>query len=750
MLKSINGGVMSIFEGNVVEIIFRNEENGYTVAVLETTDDYLTFVGIFIAIEVGDVLRIKGNLKIHNIYGTQIEVVSYEIPELVTDKSIFNYLASGAIDEIGEKLAERIVNKFGKDTLRIMQEEPNRLLEVEGIGRKKLIKIISSYMEKSSQRNILIKLMKYDLSSGLAMKIYKKFGDKTIDILEQNPYLLAGEIRGIGFLKADEIARKIGFDLSSILRVKEGIKFVLEEIIYQSGSTYVIYDELKKKSLELLNINEEIFEEAIYEIALGKKIIIEEDDDKIKVYLENVYRCEQEIAFKLLRLLTAEKQNFYSKDINIIIKESEDKIGKKLSENQKEAVISALENKVMVLTGGPGTGKTTVISFIIDCFKNINKKVKLCAPTGRAAKRMTEATGMESKTIHRLLEVGFNEDQDEINFYARNEDNPIDADVIIVDEVSMVDIFLMKSLLSAIKNGTILILVGDKDQLQSVGVGRVLCDIIDSNVIKTITLNEIYRQSKESNIIINAHNVNNGKKIEIDKNKKDFFFMDRNSNHSVKKLIVELISDRLPKYFGVNTKDIQILSPIKKSGIGVFELNESIQNKINPPDENKKEFKSLDRIIRVGDKIMQIKNNYEKEYITFATDEIGKGVFNGDIGYINSIDTRAKEFYIRWEDDRISKYSYEEADNIEHSYAMTVHKSQGSEFDIVVIPILSLPPMMQSRNILYTALTRAKKVVVLVGSMNQIQKMIDNKSRDERKTSLVERLKGIDSFIERN
>ena len=745
--KIFIGGFMNVFEGNVVEIIFRNEENGYTVGVLETADEYITFVGTFVAIQEGDILKLKGNFKNHNTYGRQIEVISYEIPKLETDKSIFNYLASGAIDDIGIKLAERIVNKFGKDTLEIMENEPERLLEVEGIGKKKLIKIISSYSEKTAQRNILMKIMEYDLSSQLALKIYKKFGAKTVEILEKNPYLLAGEISGIGFLKADEIARKTGFDLNSVLRVKEGIKFTLEEICYQGGSTYVLYDELKQKSLDILETDEDKYDEALYEIAIEKSIVIEECNEEIRVYLQNIHSCEQEIAYKLLGIATSENKFVMDKTPSAIISESEDRIGKKLAENQKEAVITALENKIMVLTGGPGTGKTTIISFIIDCFKTIQKKIKLAAPTGRAAKRMSEASEMEAVTIHRLLEVGFNNDDDDANFYNRNEENPIDAEVVIIDEVSMVDIFLMRALLSAIKKGTTVIFVGDKDQLQSVGVGRVLCDIIDSGVIKTVTLNEIFRQSKESNIIINAHNVNNGKSLAIDKSKNDFFFMQREYKEDAQNLVVELLSERLPKYFDVTPKEIQVLSPIKKSKAGVYELNKAIQEKLNPYSDEKKEFKSMDRILRVGDKIMQIKNNYEKEYTIMHLQEVGKGVFNGDIGYISSIDLKVKEFYIMWEDKRVSKYTFEEADNIEHSYAMTVHKSQGSEFDIVIIPILSLPPMMQSRNILYTALTRAKKVVVLVGSMQQIEKMIEHKSKDERRTSLSERLRVLNNLF---
>ncbi|MDO5095244.1 MAG: ATP-dependent RecD-like DNA helicase [Peptostreptococcaceae bacterium] len=736
---------MNIFEGNVVEIIFRNEENGYTVGVLKTAEEEITFVGTFIALEEGEHILIKGSPKLHPIYGQQIEVISYELPTLNTDKSIFNYLASGAIAEIGPKLAERIVGMFGARTLEILDNEPERLLEVEGIGRKKFNRIITSYVEKSAQRGIVVKLAGYDISTSMAMKIYRAFGENTIAVITENPYLIASKVRGVGFLKADEIAQKLGADRNSIHRITEGIKYVLEDFSFQ-GNTYCELEELASRSMALLGCGKERFDEGLYELCIKKEAILENREEEKRIYLESMYRCEADIAYMLLRLLgQAGAQDVLPREAEVMVKEAEVRLGKSLEDKQREAVLSALENQIMVLTGGPGTGKTTIISFIIDCFEGLGKKVRLCAPTGRAAKRMSEATGKKATTIHRMLEVGYS-GADEDSFYNRNEDNPILADVIIVDEVSMVDIFLMRALLEAVKLGTVLIFVGDKDQLPSVGVGRVLWDLIDSEIIRTVTLTEIFRQSKESSIIVNAHRVNRGEALEIKKGDSDFFFMARSNPMEVRNLVVELVSERLPKYFGIEPKEIQVLSPIKKSGVGVFELNIALQESINPAD-NKIQFRHQERILRVGDKIMQIKNNYEKEYIGYYGAESGKGVFNGDIGMIDAIDPKAKEFFITWEDQRRSKYGYEEADNIEHAYAMTVHKSQGSEFDVVVIPILSLPPMMQSRNILYTALTRAKHAVVLVGSMYQIQRMIDNISTDKRNSSLSDKLRAMKKMI---
>lgn len=734
------------FEGNVSEIIFRNEENGYTVARLRTRKGEITFVGFFLVLDEGESIEITGREKNHPIYGQQIEVLSYQLAALEDDKSIFNYLSSGNIDEIGPKMAERIVNHFGDQTLEVFEKNPERLLEIEGIGPKRFNKIIQSYQAQSQQRSILIQLSSYEIPAPLAMKIYKAFGQETIKVLKENPYLLASRIKGLGFLRVDEIAMKMGLAKDSLQRIEEGIKYVLAEDNYQ-GDSYSTMDKLKVKAMQILGASMDKIDQALYELAIKKDIIIEEGQIEVfgkgmteeRVYLEQIHQCESEIAYLLLKLMAQpQTSQVVQRDAQTMVKEAEDRLGIQLEAMQAEAVTSALDQKVMVLTGGPGTGKTTIISFLISCLEDLGQKVRLCAPTGRAAKRMSETTGREAMTIHRLLEVGYRGEDDD-NFYNRDEDNPLETDVIIVDEVSMVDIFLMRALLRAVPLGCSLILVGDKDQLPSVGLGTVLQDIIDSQVIKTVTLSEIFRQSKESSIIVNAHRVNRGEGLEIQKGSQDLFLMQRNNPREAQDLVVELMTQRLPSFYQVDPRDIQVLCPIKKTALGVFELNNRLQDSLNPP-EGKKEFKQQDRILREGDKVMQTKNNYEKEYIGQNGAESGKGVFNGDIGNIASIDPVAKEFFILWEDQRISRYAFDEADNIEHAYAMTVHKSQGSEFDIVIIPIMNLPPMMQNRNILYTALTRAKKLVVLVGSAYQIDRMIQNRQTQERNSSLAQRL----------
>lgn len=733
------------YEGTVTEIIFRNEDNGYTVGTLKLPTEERTFVGSFVALTEGDAIVIEGQEKLHPVYGAQIDVKQYRLAELNTDKSIFQYLAAGNIDEIGPKMAERIVSRFGDQALTILESEPERLLEIEGIGTKKLNRIVASYHQKSAQRSIVIALSVYDIPASLAMRIYRTFGEQTLAVLHENPYLIAARVRGVGFLKADEIAMKMGIPKDAPMRVAEGIKYLLSEA-GTNGNTYVLAPQLKERAQQLLSCAVDRVEEALYELAIGKDIVLDtRPSGEERIALRHIAECEERIAYRLLKLRVTDGIAPADIDIERQIDAAQARIGKTLEQKQREAVLCALEHKVMVLTGGPGTGKTTIISFIISCFEERGKKVKLCAPTGRAAKRMSEATGKPAMTIHRLLEVGYTGEEDE-SVYSRDEDNPIDADVIIVDEASMIDLFLMRALLEAIPSRASLIIVGDKDQLPSVGIGRVLEDIIESGAVPTAELVEIFRQSKESTIIVNAHRVNKGEALEIPKGCKDFFFMQRDDVTEAQALVTELVSERLPKYFGVEPTDIQVLCPIKKTAAGVHELNTQLQQTLNPKG-NGKEFKHQDRILRAGDKIMQIKNNYEKEYMGIHGTESGKGVFNGDIGYIERVDPVVKEFFVRWEDQRRSKYGFDEADNIEHAYAMTVHKSQGSEFDIIVLPIVSLPPMMRSRNILYTALTRAKTAVVLVGAPYQVQAMIDQNIKQQRNSALADRLRRMKPLV---
>lgn len=739
---------MESFEGKVVEIIYRNDENGYTVGVMETVEnEIITFVGTFISIEESDYLKISGNQKLHPSYGMQLDVKSYEMPDLGSRKSILAYLSSGIIDEIGPKMAQRIVDLFGDETFEIMDNQPHRLLEVEGIGKKKQEKIIESFQSKVRLRSIIVALAEYGISPNIAMKLYRAFGEQTLGIIKSNPYEICAKIKGIGFIKADEIARKTGFARDSIQRISQGIKYVLEEFCYQ-GNVFMNIEDLQESSMRLLGCDSDKFEQGIYELCISGQAVLENKDGARRMYLYNFYKAENAVAKMTVDLLgQSASTDFTGRSAESMITETEDRLGKKLAKRQREAVICALENSLMVLTGGPGTGKTTIVSFIIECYEQIGKKVTLCAPTGRAAKRLAESSGRKASTIHRLLEVGYTDENEQENFYNRDESNPLDTDVLIVDEMSMVDIFLIKALFCAIKPGTSVIMVGDRDQLPSVGPGKVLWDFIESEKVSTVTLDEIFRQSSESSIIINAHRVNQGKPLELVKGADDFFFMARNTHSEAADLIVELISSRLPQYFGVKPQDIQILSPVKKSESGVNELNRRVQEAVNPPAKEKSEFRHSERVFRTGDKVMQIRNNYEKEYTGYGGIESGKGVFNGDIGYIDAVDTRAKQFYISFEDGRRSRYEFSEADNIDHAYAVTVHKSQGSEFDIVIIPVLSVPSVMQSRNILYTALTRAKRAVVLVGSMKSINRMISNTSLIERNSSLAERIVYISDIL---
>ncbi|MGL5258183.1 MAG: SF1B family DNA helicase RecD2, partial [Proteocatella sp.] len=519
---------MEIFEGKVVEIIYRNEENGYTVGVLETSEqEVLTFVGTFIDINEMDYIRLSGFQKLHPTYGHQLDVKTYEIPQLDTLRSIYDFLASGVIDEVGPKIAQRIIDRFGEDTLEILDNNPTRLLEVDGIGNKKYVKIIESYREKIKLRSIVMQLSAYGINPGVAMKIFKAFGDDTIEVIRHNPYEICSKIKGIGFVKADEIARKIGIPKDSLSRIIQGVKFILEEYCYQ-GNMFMYFDELKYRSAQLLECSEDLFEKAIYELCISYQAVLENKDDVRRVYIQSFYKAENEVSKKIIDLVCESQDiTLESKKAEIMIKETEDRIGKTLAQKQKEAVVSALGNKAMILTGGPGTGKTTIISFIIECFENIGKKVTLCAPTGRAAKRLSEASGKKASTIHRLLEVGYTDENSEESYYNRDESNPLDTDVLIVDEMSMVDIFLMKALLNALKSTTSIVMVGDKDQLPSVGAGRVLWDLIECKLVKTVVLDEIFRQEKESNIIINAHRVNKGENLKLEKGALDFFFMAR-------------------------------------------------------------------------------------------------------------------------------------------------------------------------------------------------------------------------------
>ena len=729
---------MEKLQGMVSDIVFKNEENGYTIASLANENDEITIVGCMPTLSVGESIEIEGKWVNHKIYGSQFEVQSF-IP--VTPSSlegIYVYLSSGMIHGIGEKMAKRIVDKFSVDTLDIIQNTPERLTEVEGIGMKKVKQIQESYEENRELRNIIIQLSPYGITPNYCLRIYKKYKDKSLEVINKNPYRLAEEVRGIGFRIADDIASKIGIDKYSPDRIMQGILFTLNQSL-GSGHTYLPKRILIEQSVKILGVEPKYVENGIMDLAYDQKVHLENMNGEILIYLMMYYICENGVCKEIVKLSQHETKDLHiniEEEIKVV--EKEDEIS--LANNQILAVKESINNGVTIITGGPGTGKTTTINTIIKIFENNDQKVVLCAPTGRAAKRMSETSNKEAKTIHRLLEMGFATDSDELVFFKDGED-PIDADVIILDEASMVDIILMYNLLKAIKLGTRLLLVGDSDQLPSVGAGNVLKDIIDSNVIKTVRLNEIFRQARESMIVVNAHKINNGEPLFLNVKNKDFFFLRKNNNEEILNEIIGLVSERLPKFYKFDKlKDIQVLTSMRKGDLGVNNLNIELQKYLNPPNKYKQEEQFAKRTFRVGDKVMQIRNNYTKKWETEDKSDRGEGIYNGDIGYIFHIDKDKKTVFVIFDKIKIASYKYDELDEIDHSFCTTIHKSQGSEFPVVVIPIVWAPPMLLSRNLLYTAVTRAKKLVVLVGDVKYLEQMIKNNRINDRYSNLSYKL----------
>ena len=729
---------MEKLQGMVSDIVFKNEENGYTIAYLANENDEITIVGCMPTLSVGESIEVEGKWVNHKTYGSQFEVQTF-IP--VTPSSlegIYVYLSSGMIHGIGEKMAKRIVDKFGVDTLDIIQNTPERLTEVEGIGMKKVKQIQESYEENRELRNIIIQLSPYGITPNYCLRIFKKYKDKAIEIINKNPYRLAEDVRGIGFKIADEIARKIGIDKYSPDRIMQGIIYTLNQSL-ASGHTYLPKRVLIEQSARILGVEAKFVENGIMDLAYNQKVHLENKDGEILVYLMMYYICENGVCKEIIKLSQHDIKDLHINiDEEIKIVEKEDEIS--LANNQILAVKEAVNNGVTIITGGPGTGKTTTINTIIKIFENNDQKVVLCAPTGRAAKRMSETSNKEAKTIHRLLEMGFATDSDELIFF-KDEEDPIDADVIILDEASMVDIILMYNLLKAVKLGTRLLLVGDSDQLPSVGAGNVLKDIIDSGVIKTVRLNEIFRQARESMIVVNAHKINNGEPLFLNVKNKDFFFLRKNTNEEILNEIIGLVSERLPKFYKFDKlKDIQVLTSMRKGDLGVNNLNIELQKYLNPPSKYKQEEEFAKRTFRVGDKVMQIRNNYTKKWETEDKSDSGEGIYNGDIGYIFHIDKDKKTVYVLFDKVKLASYKYDELDELDHSFCTTIHKSQGSEFPVVVIPIVWAPPMLLSRNLLYTAVTRAKKLVVLVGDVRYLEQMIKNNRINDRYSNLSYKL----------
>ena len=729
--------------GFVEKVVYRNTENGYTVVNISVEGDDVVCTGYFSDITEGVQIIAEGSFVEHKQYGIQFTVTSYEIKEPETSVAMEKYLGSGIIKGVGPALSAKIVKKFGDETFNIIEREPERLAEIKGITEKKAIEIGSQFEEKKEFRNAMIFLNQYGVSNALAMKIYKEYGIKVMKIVRENPYRLADDIAGVGFKTADEIALRMGFSPESSMRMKAGISFALS-MAASNGHTYLLYEDLYEESKRLLGISEAEFENVICELTIERKIVLKEVKGERRVYNNNLYYMELTVARKLLDL-NAKSENNY-KVMEAKVKEVEAKTGIKLGDLQRKAVYEAVESGLVIITGGPGTGKTTTINAIIKLFEMQNMEILLAAPTGRAAKRMTETTGMEAQTIHRLLELNGNPEEGGSMRFERNELNPLEADVIIIDEMSMVDIYLMYSLLKAVTVGTRLILVGDVNQLPSVGPGKVLKDIISSEKFNVVRLSEIFRQAAESDIITNAHKINAGQSIRLDNKSKDFFMLSMNSSLQIQRALVSLIAEKLPPYVDATKYDIQVLTPSRKGELGVENLNKILQQYINPPAPGKREKQWGEVIFRENDKVMQIKNDYQMEWKIVTkkglTIKEGSGVFNGDCGIIREINEFAGTVTVEFDEGKIVEYTGATLEELELAYAITIHKSQGSEYPAVIIPLLNAPRPLLNRNLLYTAVTRARKCVTIVGSENSVNEMIQNESEMKRNSGLV------DSIIE--
>ena len=700
-----------------------------------TPEEDIIVVGTFPGIDEGENLVIQGEYIEHATYGRQFKAHSYKVSEPTDIASIERYLASGAIKGIGKVTAKRIIAKFKDDTLRIMEEEPDKLAKVKGISLKKAIAISDQIIEKKELRDVIIFLDGYGIKSNMALRIYGEYGNSVYSIIRENPYRLADDIDGIGFKTADKIALKMNIALDSDFRIRSAIIYGLTEGAAR-GHTFIRKENLSRVVEQLLEIEIDSLDAHLMNLVIDKRIVVKED----RVYLTYYYQMEMRCADMLLKL----DNTFYIEDEKFeeAIARVEERQNIELDSLQKDAVKVAIKSGVCVLTGGPGTGKTTTIKTMIEFFELEGLDIFLAAPTGRAAKRMTEATGRGARTIHRMLEVkGASDSDNGAAFFDRNEDNPLECDVIIIDEMSMVDIGLYYNLLRAIEPGVRLIMVGDTNQLPSVGAGNVLKDIIASDAFPVVTLDKVFRQSNESDIVTNAYKINGGEHVVLDNKSKDFFFMERGNVSAVINTTVDLVKNKLPKYVDAPSEEIQVLTPSKKNGLLCSnELNKVLQERLNPPSSSKKVYEYGDRVFREGDKVMQIKNNYQiewKEYSDYnVVVESGTGVFNGDMGVVTMIDVVTKTLRVMFDDNRSVDYQFSQLDELEHAYAVTVHKSQGSEYPAVVITLLRTPAPLMIRNILYTAVTRAKKCVVIVGDKDVFYRMVDNEEIDKRNSSL--------------
>ncbi len=730
---------METIKGYVDHIIYRNVENGYTVLVLVCEEEEITCVGIFSDIVEGENIEAQGEYTEHPAYGRQFKVHSFEEKAPEDEMAIERYLGSGAIKGIGVALAARIVRRFKNDTFRIIEEEPERLAEIKGISQRKAMEIADQVNEKRDLRQAMIFLQKYGIHINLAVKIYQQYGQRIYGILTENPYQIAEDIEGVGFKTADEIASRIGIRTDSDFRIRSGILYALS-LATGEGHTYLPMEELTRRTSALLEVEGEHIEKHYMNLALDRKIIMRQKEGQTQIYGATFFYMENNTAHMLKQLDIS--YDVSDKEIESRIKRIEKQTHIQLDEQQVLAVKEAVKNGLLIITGGPGTGKTTTINTIIRYFEMEGMDIFLGAPTGRAAKRMSETTGFEARTIHRMLEV--NGGPEGSGGFERNEMNPLETDVIIIDEMSMVDITLMHALLKAILAGTRLILVGDVNQLPSVGPGSVLKDIIDSEEFHTVKLNKIFRQASTSDIIVNAHKINNGEEVVLDNKSMDFFFLKRYDADKIINVMLQLIKQKLPKFVDATEYDIQVLTPMRKGLLGVERLNNILQMYLNPEDPSKREKEYGSIVFREGDKVMQVKNNYQLEWeirtkYGLAIDK-GTGIFNGDTGIIQEINYFAETMTISFDEGKLVEYPFKQLEELELAYAITIHKSQGSEYPAVVIPMFQGPRMLMNRNLLYTAVTRAKKCVTLVGDDEVFSTMVNNTSQLKRYSGLMDRL----------
>ncbi len=738
---------MEKVKGYIDHIIYQNRDNGYAVLSFITEGEELVCVGSFKNVESGETLEIEGDFVEHPLYGSQLKAAGFRVVPPDDAASMERYLGSGAIKGIGEALAARIVRKFGEDTFRIMEEEPERLSEVKGISERKAREIAAQIIEKKDMREAFVFLQQYGISNTLAVRIYNQYGMNLYGIMKENPYRLAEDISGVGFRIADEIASKIGIHTDSDYRIRSGILYALLQASAE-GHIYLPADLLSERSAMLLGLHREAVEPQIDNLAMDKKLVIKMNGGEKRVYASSYYYAELKCARMLHDLnVSMDKEMLPAEEgkLEALLKAMETEQGIMLDELQKKAVLTSITSGIMILSGGPGTGKTTTINTIIRYFEKEGMDILLAAPTGRAAKRMTETTGFEARTIHRLLEVNGSAQEERTAQFERNEENPLEADVLIIDEMSMVDIHLFQSLLCAVSVGTRLVMVGDRNQLPSVGPGQVLQDLIGSGSFPVVVLKKIFRQAGESDIVVNAHKINRGEPISLDNKSRDFFLLERNDVNVIYKHMIQLIREKLPRYVEAQPYDIQVLTPMRKGNLGVEALNVILQKYLNPPSPDKREYQSGERLFREGDKVMQVKNNYQLTWEILSRYGIpvdkGMGVFNGDMGIVCEINEAAQSLCVEYDEHRRVEYAFTQLDEIELAYAVTIHKSQGSEYPAVILPLLSGPKLLFNRNLLYTAVTRARKCVTILGSARVVQEMIDNERESRRYTSLGDRIR---------